>query len=432
MTDFRVDVVVIGAGMGGLSAAALLASRGCSVLVLEGLPRLGGRCSTVSYKGFTCSTGVIGVEIGGVVQEVFEKVGANFDVRPASSPRYLVNGKLCVIPEKGGLKTLLSAASESESEVARVSRAFSRAVRGIDALEPVSLKEWLAQHTNNPAVTNVFQTMVAATMMVNADELPVSEYFGFITALSGIKRFGYAPRGSQALANALAQVIRENDGEIRTSARVRRILVEKGRAVGALFADDGKERVARSSHVISNAGPRDTVRLAGEEHFDREYLRLVELNMIPAPLLCLHVASNEPLIEGDHVLVTGARRVNAIYQPTIVCPELAPPGKHLTLVGGGPGSSIPPLDAKEELSLCLEDLVDLIPDFRTRGEILLTGTFHRDWPGMHCWPGRDLARKTPIENLYNAGDGAKLSGTTGLPSAVASGKDVAEEILKRL
>ncbi len=204
MTDFRVDVVVIGAGMGGLSAAALLALRGCTVLVLERLPRLGGRCSTVCYKGFACSTGVIGVEIGGVVQEVFEEVGADFDFRPASSPRYLVNGRLCVIPEKGGLNTLLSAAAESESEVARVSRAFSRAARSIDALEPISLREWLSRHTDNPAVLNVFQTMVAATMMVNAHELPVSEYFGFITALSGIKLGdGAKPSGTTGLPSAV-------------------------------------------------------------------------------------------------------------------------------------------------------------------------------------------------------------------------------------
>ena len=39
------DVVVIGAGFAGLSAAARLATRGCRVLVLEARARLGGRAT---------------------------------------------------------------------------------------------------------------------------------------------------------------------------------------------------------------------------------------------------------------------------------------------------------------------------------------------------------------------------------------------------
>ena len=38
----RYDVVIIGAGVGGLTAAALLSKAGLSVLVLEKEPRVGG------------------------------------------------------------------------------------------------------------------------------------------------------------------------------------------------------------------------------------------------------------------------------------------------------------------------------------------------------------------------------------------------------
>jgi phytoene dehydrogenase-like protein len=42
----RRHAVVIGAGIGGLAAAALLARRGCKVLVLEVHDRPGGCCSS--------------------------------------------------------------------------------------------------------------------------------------------------------------------------------------------------------------------------------------------------------------------------------------------------------------------------------------------------------------------------------------------------
>ena len=96
------DALIIGSGMGGMSAAALLAKAGLKVLVAEGLPRLGGRCSTVEYKGFKCPTGVIGAEMGGPVEEVFRKTGAEFNVRPAGPPHYLIDGTIHRVPAKDG------------------------------------------------------------------------------------------------------------------------------------------------------------------------------------------------------------------------------------------------------------------------------------------------------------------------------------------
>lgn len=73
--------------MGGLCTAALLSHAGYRTLVAERLPRIGGRCSMIEYKGFKYAAGAIGPEMGGLLEETFRQVGAEFDVRPAGRGR---------------------------------------------------------------------------------------------------------------------------------------------------------------------------------------------------------------------------------------------------------------------------------------------------------------------------------------------------------
>lgn len=70
-------VIVIGAGIGGLTAAALLAHRGYQVLVLEQAAIAGGCASTFKRQGFTFDVGatqVAGLEPGGIHQRIFSEL----------------------------------------------------------------------------------------------------------------------------------------------------------------------------------------------------------------------------------------------------------------------------------------------------------------------------------------------------------------------
>jgi len=73
------NIAVIGAGVGGLSAAARLAKRGCNVTIYEKLARCGGRANIIEDKGFKFDTGPSFVLMPDFYQEVFEYCGEKMD-----------------------------------------------------------------------------------------------------------------------------------------------------------------------------------------------------------------------------------------------------------------------------------------------------------------------------------------------------------------
>ncbi len=80
------QIVVIGAGIGGLTAGALLAKRGYDVLVLEQAFIPGGCASTFRRRGFTFDVGatqVAGLEPGGIHAQIFTELGVDL---PEATP----------------------------------------------------------------------------------------------------------------------------------------------------------------------------------------------------------------------------------------------------------------------------------------------------------------------------------------------------------
>ncbi|MBU2609017.1 MAG: FAD-dependent oxidoreductase, partial [Chloroflexi bacterium] len=82
MEQLKYDVAVIGSGIGGLGAGAILAHQGHKVLVVEKLARVGGRFSTNEVEGFKLPTGAMAVHRGGPGDEIFKRLGLEVDLVP--------------------------------------------------------------------------------------------------------------------------------------------------------------------------------------------------------------------------------------------------------------------------------------------------------------------------------------------------------------
>ena len=429
----KCDVAIIGAGFGGLTAAGLLSKAGYNVIVAEKLPFLGGRCSTVEYKGYKFSTGAVWV-MEGVIKDIWEEAGAPWELRcPEHQNYYRVHGKDYEMPEKGGLRTMVEYAARSDREVDDVMNAFRRAMAWQDPTPAITFSQWLSQYTTNPAIHGIFQSMVTMSIGIKIDEMPAQEYFDFLRAIGWLKRYGYAPEGLIRLMESLAKTIEKHGSKVLTRCKAQSILV-KDRAAKGIIVERGDQTIQIDAKaVISNAGPRATIALAGKEHFDLSHVVQTDSFSRSGPQISILIASDRPLFpyEGN-LFFTEARRLFCFTPVGYVCPEMAPKGKYLLDAGGFFTSSLPPYDLKKEIELTLLDIQEQLPGFDKYGHLVHVGCYHGDWPLSRSWAGYNLPSKTSVENLYDAGDGAKPAGCWGTYGAGWSAKRVVADIKKRL
>jgi len=426
--DEQFDVAVIGAGVGGMCTAALLAHRGFKVLLVEKLSYLGGRFSNTKKRGFLCSTGGVAVQMSGPIGAVCDEVGVDPGFRPSRRIANWIDGKFYDMPAGGGaLRKLICEVASGQEEATVVMEALNKAFTVLEPTDAISFKDWLSQYTDNPRIHGVFHATISSLLTVNMDELPAAEYFKLMKNIAPLQ-FGYVTGGNVTMFDKLGAVVTSNGGTVHRKARVRKIIVEDGAARGVEFDCDGETVSARAKTIVSNMDPRMTVDLAGPGNFEASYRAFVDENIVPTKIIWIHFSSPVPLCDYDAVAASCARRVNMIDCPSLECPEFAPEGQHLYIAGAAPISNTEEIDMNEEVRLALEDLRDILPGFEDHAEIISISKFQGKWPGFRTLPGNPVSIKTPIRGLYNVGDGAAPRGFAGSMGAARSAQLAADEI----
>lgn len=424
--DLTADAVVIGAGAGGLCSAARLAHAGLRTILVDENARVGGRATTEQIDGFRVNVGAIAIELGGVFEETFRLVGAPLDIRePKPAASFYLDGKIVDVG-RGGWGLLLGQMTKSAAKVLdRLAEA--RAGNLPDGRQ--STADWLATYTRNEAVHALFRNLCAAIFACNADELPARAFLTYFTSKGAFKRFGFCPAGTVGVWESLASAVRRN-GEVWTSARAVAIRSEGGRATGVEVERDGRRLFIASEVVVSDAGPKRTVQLAGAEAFPADYVELVRDRLKPAANIVVNIASRETILDHPGIVTFGrTRRLCNMANLSATCPELAPPGWNLYVAYAVPKPALGDFDADAEIELAMQDLRDQFPGFDAKARILSTRVMRDDWPAQRSCAGYDLPRETGIDGLWCVGDAVKVYGNGGTQACAESAKLVADAIL---
>jgi prolycopene isomerase len=376
----RYDAVVVGAGLGGLSAAALLARAGRRVLVVERHDRLGGyahafrrgRCVFDSAVHLVGGCEPVAWEGGGLVHRLLEALGvrdlcrferidpcyrAVYPGLTVSAPCDLeefVSAHAKEFPaEEKGLRQVMQECLAIRQEACRAGELGSafEVMRGRQRFPTLlryrraTLAQVLDEHLAAPELKALLGTLWPYL------GLPPSRvsFLYFATMLvSYVADGAYYCRGSfQRLANALGSAVERWGGELLLRSPVRRIAVEGGRARGIVL--ENGQRIA-APLVVSNADATQTVEeLVGRDAFPADYLEALGRLRPSISAFVVYAAAElalDPesaahesfLFPGfDHdATFAGSRRGEggwlSVTIPTLADPELAPAGRHLFIL----------------------------------------------------------------------------------------------------
>jgi phytoene desaturase len=424
------DVAIIGAGAGGLCAAARLVAAGKKVLVLETRDRVGGRASSEQIEGFTVNIGAIAIERGGVFEETFGQLGVELDLRePSPATVFRIDGKLINVSKGGGWGLLLGGFTK---QAAKIGAKFADA-RGGDLPEAkLTTKEWLAGYTKNETVHAIFRNLCAAIFAVNSDELPARAFLTYFAVKGAFKRFGFCPRGTIGIWNDLADAIRARGSEIWLKSAVTGLHTEAGSVTAIDVQQNGETQRIAVRAVISNAGPTATVALVGAEAFGSAYIAEATAGPKPAANIVINFATRDRLVDAPGLVTFGkTRRLCNLGELTATCPELAPDGWHLYVAYAVPKPAIGDFDEALEIEASLQDLRDEFPTFQD-AKMLSVRVMRGAWPAQRSCAGHDLPQDTPLANLWHVGDAVKDYGDGGTQACAYTARVAADRVLALL
>src|SRR3954471_15502529 len=312
----RYDVVIIGGGHNGLTAAAYLARAGRKVLVLERRHMVGGAAVTEEvFPGFRFSVASY------VVSLLRPEIIRDLDLPRHGLEILPLDGTFTPMPS-GDYLWRVNDHGKTRREIARHSRLdaeayeefgkamlqmcrFAKPILGMVPPDPASLnpkelmkllfvgkrfKEMSYDDQYNQVQlftmsaidyldqwfeTDVLKATMSASGIIGTflgvrspgtAYVLLHHYMGEIDG--AFRSWGFARGGTGAISNAIADAAREAGVEIRTEATVSKIIVKDGAAVGVVL-DNGD--YVTSSAVSSSVDPHLTfLKMVGPEHLPTE------------------------------------------------------------------------------------------------------------------------------------------------------------------
>ena len=421
----QTDVVVVGGGMAGLTAACYLARAQMEVTVIEKASNLGGRAVTQDFEGFRFNRGGHALYTGGAASRILEELGVSYDYGIPKRTFVMQGGKMSSFPADplGFLRTDLLNAGD---KLALVRLFVALGAAKPRALANTSVQDWLDHNVRRPQLRRLMMGLARTFVYSTALDLVSAELF--VEKLQRALRHPvhYVDGGWGTLVDGLRFAAERAGARIVSNTYVDGVEFDDGHARGVRLRDGSH---VRASAVVVATSPRDAAKLVdGGEH--PVMCQIVE-GLIPARIACLDVALERlPVPDRPVVQDLDAPRFMSAQS---VYSRVAPEGAALIISFKQLDPRYPGDPREDERDL--EDLLDTAqPGWRgaqVRRQYLprieALGALPNAREGGFA--GRPGPRVPGLDNLYLAGDWVGSEGFL-VDASMASAHRAAELVLE--
>ncbi|MBS1584651.1 MAG: NAD(P)/FAD-dependent oxidoreductase [Bacteroidetes bacterium] len=371
------DVIVIGAGVGGLTAAALLSKAGYSVCVLEKEPHAGGYLAGFRRKNFRFDTAIHWLNQcmpGGMAAMIFDILGSDhpvavpqkhirrykgetYDYLLTNNPEELKAQLIADYPhEREGLERFFKTAKRLGKSFANFGHVF-RSEETMTPLERMKNKLNLLKFAMPfiPLISYTGDEGIKKGLNKYFKDEGLHKIFSADTELlSCLVPIGWAyygdyqspPKGGgQVIPEWMQHIIEFYGNDLFFKCNVKEILLENGVSKGVRFEHRGKEYTAKSRYVIAACDvetlyekmlPQDVVpekfkaKLRKADLYSSSVTVSIALDCPTAELgfgeELVHISS-ENVSRADHLSGDPEKSEISILPPSLRDPSLAPEGQ---------------------------------------------------------------------------------------------------------
>jgi len=410
-------VIIVGAGLAGLSCARRLREDDIPFLILEADQRIGGRLKTDTIDGFTLNHGFQVLQTAYPEARrvlAYERLGLK-PFAPGAIIR--IEGRFHKIADPRrhprDLRSTLTAPIGTIRDRLRMIQLVMNVRRGtpsrIFQKQDMPTMEFLRSKGFSEKMIQRFLKPFFAGVCLDPEIRASSRVFQYIFRIFAEGDVALPSRGMAAIAAQLMDDLPPD--RVRTAVRVESIHPEGGVILTS------SERIKGSSVVLATEGP-ETARLLGMPE-----------SVGSRGELCLYFAASEPPITEPYLILNGDAIgwVNSLTVPSIVSPSYAPSGQHLISV-----VVIGHLDADDISveSIVRKELAEWfgpeVNDWRHLKTFRIVHALPEQLPPV---PDPTLGAAAEKPGIYVCGE---YGSVPGIQWALLSGRQAAEEVLKMM
>lgn len=434
MTD---PIVIIGAGVGGLTTGSLLAKDGHSVRILEKSSKLGGRTASMVFRNHILDNGfhIMPFYKKSAIFNVLKEIGIESRLKLAKVDDIAFHSDTGFHKYPKGMVDLLQLSLiPFKSRIQLLKLLLPMAFTSIKKTEDWDDKS-LTEITRklDPETNAFFEAVCMLAFADTAEHISLGEFARTIIRANpfkgGTSEFAYPDDGGyDSISHVLSDYITEQNGEVQTSQTVKKIVIENLKVIGIIMKglDGEDEFISTTCVIVSYPAYMALKQLFDDDVIDAKFCeRINRLNKKTA-VVEVHFALKSKIETRQVVFPVGGHyTTKGIFFISNITPSVSPPDEHLIIAGTPVESSVAenPVKIKEIVEKMKQEISAIYPNFlpsliweRPMAWKLVESVVKE--PGM-VWKSKMPHQIPGIEGLFFVGD-STISYGIGTDSAAHS------------